>query len=182
MASNFDLIISADYPNRTAEFRLLDDAGVQLAYRQTDFKSISVGNQRALFDLRNYLEKYVDAGEEPFEIEKAGVCIAEEVLGEEIFRLLWTPQVQRTLLIQLPGAAETENHLAAGLARVPWEIARPGIGKETLADRNLVVRVEVDSTGKGTGSGSDRVASGAPSPDYPAPPLKRDECQLGPPR
>jgi len=39
MPAHFDLIITADYPNRTAELRLLDAHGSQLAYRQTDFKS-----------------------------------------------------------------------------------------------------------------------------------------------
>src|SRR5262245_2982822 len=42
MPSNFDLIITADYPSRTAELRLLDEHGSQLAYRQTDFKTIAV--------------------------------------------------------------------------------------------------------------------------------------------
>jgi hypothetical protein len=31
--------------------------------------------------------------------------------------------------------------LAAALARVPWEIARPAADQETLAERNLLVRV-----------------------------------------
>ncbi len=54
MPAHFDLIITADFPNRTAEFRLLDDHGGQLAYRQTDFKTVSVSHQHGLFDLRNY--------------------------------------------------------------------------------------------------------------------------------
>jgi len=33
MPSHFDLIITADYPSRTAELRLLDEHGSQLAYR-----------------------------------------------------------------------------------------------------------------------------------------------------
>jgi hypothetical protein len=32
MPSNFDLIITADYPSRIAELRLLDAHGVQLAF------------------------------------------------------------------------------------------------------------------------------------------------------
>jgi len=144
MAPDFDLIITTDYSNGSAEFQLLDHAGDHLAYHHTDFKQIRAGDRRALFDLRSHLDKYVDAGSEQAEIERIGVCIAEEVLGEDIFRILWKPNAQRTLRIQLPGATETENQLAAGLARVPWEIARPGAGKDTLADRNLVVRVVHD--------------------------------------
>ncbi|MDQ3583638.1 MAG: CHAT domain-containing protein, partial [Pseudomonadota bacterium] len=72
------------------------------------------------------------------------VCIAEEVLGEEIFRLLWASEAQRTLRIQLPGATEDQNHLAAALARVPWEIARPKADQPTLGERNLLVRIVHD--------------------------------------
>jgi hypothetical protein len=59
MPTHFDLIITADQTNRTAEFRLLDVNGTQLAYRQTDFKTILAGRQYGLFDLRNYLRLYV---------------------------------------------------------------------------------------------------------------------------
>jgi hypothetical protein len=86
MHSNFDLIITADYPNRTAELRLLDAHGSQLAFRQTDFKTIAVSRQQGLFDLRNYLRNYVEEGQEAATVAEIGVCIAEVVLGEEIFR------------------------------------------------------------------------------------------------
>jgi hypothetical protein len=41
----------------------------------------------------------------------------------------------------LPGATDTENLLAAALARVPWEIARPNGTSGTLGERYLLVRV-----------------------------------------
>ncbi|MGH9842095.1 MAG: CHAT domain-containing protein [Blastocatellia bacterium] len=141
MHSDFDLIITADYPSRTAELCLLDAQGAQLAYRQTDFKQITVSRQQGLFDLRNYLRHYVAEGAEVAGVAEIGVCIAEQVLGEEIFRHLWASESQRTLRIQLPGATEAENLLAAALARVPWEIARPASDKPTLGERNLLVRV-----------------------------------------
>jgi hypothetical protein len=144
MPSNFDLIITADYPSRTAEFRLRDAHGSQIAFRSTDFKHIDVSRQQGLFDLRNYLHNYVVAGKEEASVAEVGVCIAEEVLGEQIFRTLWDSQSQRTLRIQLPGAAEKENYLVAALARVPWEIARPAANRPTLAERNLLVRVVHD--------------------------------------
>jgi hypothetical protein len=144
MPSHFDLIITADYPNRTAELRLLDAHGSQLAYRQADFKTIAVSRQRGLFDLRNYLRHYVEEGKEAASVSEIGVCIAEEVLGKEIFLKLWESQSQRTLRIKLPGATEEENLLAAALARVPWEIARPSAGQPTLGERNLLVRVVHD--------------------------------------
>ena len=127
MPSNFDLIITADYPSRTAELRLLDEHGVQLAFRQTDFKTIAVSRQQGLFDLRNYLCYYVEPGREAASVAEIGVCIAEEVLGADIFRALAASVSQRTLRIQLPGASAADNHLAAALARVPWEMARAAI-------------------------------------------------------
>ena len=144
MPSHFDLIITADYPNHTAELRLLDAHGSQLAFRQTNFKDIAASRQQGLFDLRNYLRLFVEPGREAASVAEIGVCIAEQVLGEEIFRKLWESESQRTLRIQLPGATEEENHLAAALARVPWEIARPAADQPTLGERNLLVRVVHD--------------------------------------
>ena len=67
------------------------------------------------------------------------------MLGREIFETLWKSESQRTLRIQLPGASQEENYLAAALARVPWEIARPSPDKPTLGERNLLVRVVHDA-------------------------------------
>ncbi|EXI76668.1 MAG TPA: CHAT domain-containing protein, partial [Candidatus Accumulibacter phosphatis] len=144
MSTHFDLLIAADHPSRRAEFSLCDAAGVQLAYRQTAFANVSVSHQQGLFDLRDYLRLYVEAGKQGAAVAEIGVCIAEQVLGPEIFTKLWASQAQRTLRIRLPGAGDTGNHLAAALARVPWEIARPRADAQTLGERNLVVRVVHD--------------------------------------
>lgn len=141
MPADFDLIITADYPSRTAELRLMDAHGVQLAFRETDFKTITPSRRYGLFDLRNYLDHYVEEDEEAARVAEIGALIAEQVLGEEIFLRLWKSEAQRTLRIQLPGASEKENHLAASLACVPWEIARPSVSGQTLGERNLLVRV-----------------------------------------
>ncbi len=145
MSAGFDLIVDADTARRSAEFRLCDANGIQLAFRQTRFDEIPVGRQQGLFDLRNYLRLYVEEGKEADAIAEIGVCIAEEVLGQEIFGTLWRSQTQRTLRIKLPGANETGNLLAAALARVPWEIARPSLGQQTLGERNLLIRVVHDA-------------------------------------
>ena len=144
MKAHFDLKITANYETRTAEFSLHDSAGVQIAFRQTDFKSISVSHQQGLFDLRNYLRLFVEPGKETAAMADIGVCIAEQVLGEEIFAALYQATSQRTLRIELPGATDTENLLAAALARVPWEIARPSGTSCTLGEHNLLVRVVHD--------------------------------------
>ena len=144
MKAHFDLKITANYETRTAEFFLYNSAGVQIAFRQTDFKSISVSHQQGLFDLRNYLRLFVEPGKETAAMADIGVCIAEQVLGEEIFAALYQATSQRTLRIELPGATDTENLLAAALARVPWEIARPSGTSCTLGEHNLLVRVVHD--------------------------------------
>ncbi len=141
MTENFDLIITADTANGTAELQLRDTRGAQLAYRLTDFKTIDLSQQRGLFDLRNYLRHYAAGANEADSVAAIGLCIAEQVLGAEIFKLLYASESQRTLRIQLPGATDEANQLAALLARVPWEIARPSADKPALSERNLLVRV-----------------------------------------
>lgn len=144
MPPTFDLVITANHERLTAELRLLDAHGSQLAYQHADFKSLTVSQLQGLFDLRNFLGNYVEAGKEAASIAELGVSIAEQVLGPEIFRRLWASESQRSLRIQLPGARQQENHLAAALARVPWEIARPAAGQPTLGERGLLVRVVHD--------------------------------------
>lgn len=141
MSAHFTLKIAADTENYSAELQLLDAHGSQLAYRLTDFNDISLSFRHGLFDLRNYINLYVEQGREQAAVDEIGVCIAEQVLGEEIFKKLWQAQSPRTLCVQLPAAAEQDNPLAAALARVPWEIAKPSAGEKSLAERNLVVRV-----------------------------------------
>jgi tetratricopeptide (TPR) repeat protein len=144
MKAHFDLEITANYETRIAEFSLYNSAGVKIAFHQTDFNAISVSHQRGLFDLRNYLRVFVEPGKEHAVMAEIGVCIAEQVLGKEIFAALYDATSERTLRIQLPGASDTENLFAAALARVPWEIARPNVQSGTLAERNLLVRVVHD--------------------------------------
>src|SRR5262249_46084071 len=77
METNLDLIITANHANLTADFRLLDSAGSQVAYRQTDFKSVPVSLRQALFDLRDYLELYVEPGR-----ESESVALASPASGQ----------------------------------------------------------------------------------------------------
>ena len=93
-----------------------------------------------MFDLRNHLGVHVEEGKEAAAVKEVGVRIANEVLGKDIFTQLWGSESQRTLRIQLEGATNQGNLLAAALARVPWEIARPTANHPTLGERNLLVR------------------------------------------
>jgi hypothetical protein len=99
MSARFDLVITADQASGTAEFRLLDEHGTQLAHRETNFSTVPAGLQHGLFDLRNYLRHYVEDGKQVAAIAGIGVCIAEDVLGREIFEPLWKPETQRSLRI-----------------------------------------------------------------------------------
>ena len=113
MPSNFDLIITADYPSRTAEFRLRDAHGSQIAFRSTDFKHIDVSRQQGLFDLRNYLHNYVVAGKEEASVAEVGVCIAEEVLGitidnDEVRPFRTVDDVRGFIIAKVQAARERE--------------------------------------------------------------------------
>ncbi len=50
--------------------------------------------------------------------------------------LIRSPQ-RRTLRISFP--ALEENPFACALARIPWDLARPGLGERDLLDRNVIV-------------------------------------------
>lgn len=140
MPDRYTLVITTNPAAHTADLRLLDTHGRQIGYHQADFSRISASHQHGLFDLRTYLRLYVEAGQESAAIGEIGICIAEEVLGEEIFTQLWQRQDPRSLDIQLP-AFQEGDHLAAALSRVPWEIARPRPDQPSLSERNLRVRV-----------------------------------------
>lgn len=144
MSAEMTLVVHADHVRRQAQLHLLDANGIQLGWHSVDFQRLSVSEQRALFDLGNFLRHYVEPEQQATSLANVGVCIAERVLGEQIFLLLWRPESPRTLRIQLPGASEQDNHLAAALARIAWEIARPAPNQPSLAERNLHICVVHD--------------------------------------
>lgn len=143
MPDNFDLIITVA-GSLLIDLQLRDAHGSQIAYRQTDFSLITASNQRGLFDLHDYLLLFVEENQQVESMAAIGVCIAQELLGEEIFNLLWASQAQRTIRIQLPNAATYATPLAALLPRIPWKIARRSLNQSTLAERNLLVRIVHD--------------------------------------
>ena len=123
---------------------MLNESGAQLHFHQANFRILPRSRQQALFDLRNFLRHYVQPEDEQTAVAELGACIAEQVLGEQIFQALWASEARRTLCIRLPAASEEENHLAAALARVPWEMARPAADRPTLAERHLLIRIVHD--------------------------------------
>jgi tetratricopeptide (TPR) repeat protein len=152
MPSNFDLIITADYPSRTAELRLLDEHSVQLAYRQTDFKAITISRQQGLFDLRNYLHHYLEPGCEAATVGEIGVCIAEEVLGADFIGSSSGAEVKPVALITGLGGmgktALTAEALTLWESRFEWVLlyqAKPNaLGFDaTLHDIHLKLYAEL---------------------------------------
>jgi tetratricopeptide (TPR) repeat protein len=146
MHPDFDLVVAANRDALTAELRLLDSAGAQVGYRALDIRTIEPSTLQGLFNLREFVHLYAarpgQSGRNEEElVADLGVSLAHEVLGAEIFGPLSASERNRTLRVRLP--VEEENHLAAALARVPWEIARAAADEPTLAERNLVVRAVV---------------------------------------
>ena len=131
---SFKLIITADDKNHSAEFRLLDANDAHLAYQHTDFNNIAVSRQQGLFDLSNYLRNYVDAGR-----EAASVGGDRRVHRRGGARRRNIPQAlgicgrSAVCCIQLPGATEEENPLAAAPAPAcRGRYARPSAEEPTL--------------------------------------------------
>lgn len=139
----FDLHIAVDPHQPVVHLRLCDDSGREVAEHTADIARIRASLRDGLFDLREHVQRYAQASAQEQAVVDVGVCIAEQILGDPIMAALWRPEHQRTLRIQLPGASDAGG-LAAALARVPWEIARPAADQPTLAERNLLVRVVHD--------------------------------------
>ena len=140
MPQDWTLKIFADEEAQRAELRLLDSVGVQKASHFVDFGAIRVSTRHALLDLRAYLRDYVEEKNRAAELARVGVELGELVLGKEILGLLWAASSQRTLEIVLPEVLP-EASLAMSLVRIPWEIARPAPREQSLAERNLRVRM-----------------------------------------
>jgi hypothetical protein len=159
----FALDVSADPGANVVRLRLTDEHGRQLGANQVRLAEHSPALWQGLFDTRAYIRHYANSLRFTDHPESAadllawiGVFLGEAVLGPEITAALHKGVHQRTLLIRQPDALD--DRLAAALARVPWEIARPAAGEEPLLERNLVVRMETPN-----------------APDYAPPPPGSDE-------
>lgn len=148
MPAPFKLIITTNHPQHTAKLCLFDAHGSQLAHQLIDFNNIPHFTQCGLFNLQHYLHHYVATDQQAAKVAELGVYIAEQLLGEALFKCLYQTDAARTLCISLPGAGAEQDNLAAALARVPWEMARPTPNQPTLAERNLLVRIVHDDGGQ----------------------------------
>ncbi len=140
----FILDVETNPTERQVTLRLQNQQGEHLAAQQV---KIGEGFEwTGLLNTRQHVERYaermqVDAKNLSADdlIAQLGVFLATEVLGEDIFRHWYEGISQRTVLIRLP--ATKDDWLAAALARIPWEIARPSLDKPALLEKhNFAVR------------------------------------------
>lgn len=156
MPAAFDLHVSTDATALTADLRLCDAAGNQLAWRQIRLTDHPASRWEGLFDLRRYVRRYAGnvhplGASAPLDeaglLRELGEFLGREVLGggssdpnSNILKHLGRGIQQRTLRLRLPAAEVDTDYLAAAFARVPWEIARLSPQDATLAEKNVLVR------------------------------------------
>ncbi len=146
LSSQFNLFITATPTKDVIDFHLQNEHGGQVAYHQADLRQMGASLKRSMFDLRDYLDQYVPASEQSLAIADIGVAIAQHLLGSQILEKLQQGHHQRTLCVHLPPVAEEQDSLAAAMARVAWEVARPDTQSLSLGERNLLVRVTHKTT------------------------------------
>ena len=150
--AEFELRIETDAERKSARLKLSAADGRHLGANEIRLPEHSSALWEGLFDTRRYVERYegtllFDDRPEPATartlLERLGLFLGEEVLGEEILRALARPG-RRVLVVRLP--TTDEDLLAAAFARVPWEIARLADGTRP---RNLAVRALTADTAEG---------------------------------
>lgn len=133
--------------------RLRDERGQHKGFHEFTLSEHRPTLWEGVFDTRRHVSRYKnslrwpDADEPETEqqiLDRLGVFVGDAMLGPEILTELTASQQRRSLLIKLPSA--TDDVLAAALARVPWEIARPAPDQPTLMERNVIVRAETADT------------------------------------
>lgn len=143
--------------HRAISLRLTDEHGRHLGASQVRLDDHPAILWEGLFDTRGHVLREAAKERPPGGsalataeglLEGLGVFLGQHVLGPAITGALAAGVQQRTLLIRLPDAAA--DPVAAALARVPWEIARPagggGPNARPLAQRNVVTRAVLAGT------------------------------------
>lgn len=149
MPETYDLQITANETELSADLRLLDRDGNQIAWNSIHLRDHPPSRWEGLFDLRRYVRLYAGhqhpLGEtrplnEAGLIRELGLFLGKQVLGEEIMNRLGKGIGQRVLRLRFPGKERETGHLEAAFARVPWEIARLESEEDTLVERNILFR------------------------------------------
>jgi len=159
--SQFELVVETQKQDKVIRFRLNDAHGSHLAGAQVKAAERDLAGWQGVFDTRRYVERYAGSQLRPGQtrpvtaeqlLEEIGLFLGEKVLGPEIMAKLQGRQ-HRTLVVQLPDPQA--GPLAAGMARVPWEIARTGAYPTPLMAQNLVIRQMLKGAPQPTPEGSD---------------------------
>ncbi|MCX4239723.1 CHAT domain-containing protein [Paraliomyxa miuraensis] len=149
----YELVVQTAQEEHAAILRLVGPKGNELHRREV--RPRGDARWQGLFDTRSYVERFagslrgVDGRMRTADdlLEELGEFLGREVLGPEIMAELCRSKQQRTLLLRLPTV--DDDGLAAAFVRVPWELARPGLGQAPLMDRGVVVRAITVSTAAG---------------------------------
>ncbi len=150
MSSNFQLAITANSENLTADLTLKDGFGVQIAQRTVDFGRDPLRTYHdRLFDTRNWLRRFYPTNEHQGKLKDIGVVIGRDIFGNEIFGALSRNRAPRTLRIVFEGA-DAAGNFAAALARTPWEIARQSPEADSLVETNLHLCIGNETKHAGT--------------------------------
>ena len=158
--SHFTLEVTTETAGRRlVHLRLTGPAGDELAERQVEILPGDQAMWAGIFDLRRHVQLHqgaviLDGHSEPATaeqlMERMGVFIGAQVLGQDIMQALLDSPARRTLLVHLPAVGgkddEDKDPLASAFARVPWEIAQLAPGAPRLSERNVVVRAITEAT------------------------------------
>jgi hypothetical protein len=145
----FTLDVSTDPAARRVALRLHDEEGRFLAHHEVDLAIHPPARWAAAFDTRAHLRRMARTSPPEQQLAELGEFLGAAVLGPDIARHLAAGVLARTLLVRLPDAPD--DPLAAGFARIPWEIARAPGDVSTLLQRAVTVRIAFaqDPPGKG---------------------------------
>ena len=150
--AEFELSVETDTDQKVAWLKLSPADGGRVVSNDVRLGEHNSALWEGLFDTRHYVRRYegamvFDGQAEPATagmlLERLGLFLGEEVLGEGIVRAL-ADDARNTLVVRVPGAEE--DLLGAAFARVPWEIARLPDG---TTPRNLVVRAVAGDVDEG---------------------------------
>jgi len=130
----YELIIATDPPQQRVTLRLLDDHGVQRGRSRYVYRaqpSVVGGTVRypplcVAPSGQSAAGRPDPPGDGGAVAGASGLFLGKQVLGAEIMQAPTQTAQRRTLLVRLPPTAD--DVLAAAFARVPCEIARPGVG------------------------------------------------------
>ena len=134
MAEVFDLYITTNETDLSAELRLRNGAGEQIGYNDIRVKDHPRSLWDGLFDMQRYISLYAGnkqpLGEEsPLDedglMRELGLFLGRKVLGEDIMLQLGSAGIaQLALRIHFPKTDHETSGLDTDFARIPWEIAR----------------------------------------------------------